>query len=249
MPHHLSMQPDSLARLSPEVRDFVLAVEADAGIAINVEPDEELNNGGPLGQGKLRVDIETSFARLYAPSNGYLPDGAVRHEVLHVHRLHVECVPRIALADSVDFAPDFERELVRVDNALEHLVIVPVELQHHPERREHWESVMARVWAEANSQWLTPLDRRISVCLHWTFLRHVLPDSPTVPVAMAFMHGHEGLGAEADAFADHALGLLNDKPRLVQLFFDQFTDVPRAKAALEYVNSMTGRKQAPIPLG
>lgn len=243
------MQPDFLARLRPEVRDFVLAVEDDAGIAIDVEPDEELNNGGPLGQGKLKVVIEASFAQLYAPTNGYFPDGAVRHEVLHVRRLHVEGVPRIALADAVDFDPEFEGELARVDNALEHLVIVPTELHHHPERRVHWEAVMAYVWSQAIPQSPTPLDRRISVCLHWTFLRHVLPDSPTVQVASDLMQGHRGLRAEADAFAAQAVALLDDKPSLVQLFFDQFTDVLRAKAALEYVSSMTGRKQVPIPQG
>lgn len=166
-----------------------------------------------------------------------------------MRRLHVEGVPRIALVDAVDFDPEFEGELARVDNALEHLVIVPTELYHHPERRVHWEAVMAYVWSQAIPQSPTPLDRRISVCLHWTFLRHVLPDSTTVQVASDLMQGHRGLRAEADAFAAQAVALLDDKPSLVQLFFDQFTDVPRAKAALEYVSSMTGRKQVPIPQG
>jgi hypothetical protein len=243
------MQPDYLARLSPEVSAFVQEVEAAAGVAIEVAPQEGLNTGGPFGHGMLKVEAHTTPVRLLAPTNGYFPDGAVRHEVLHVHRLRVAGVPRISLADAVDFAPEFEAGLTRIDNALEHLVIVPIELQHHPERRQHWEQIMARIWGQDLPAAPSELDRRIGACLHWSFLRHVMPGSPAAATAEAFMQGNEGLRAEADSFADQAVALLADKAALVRFFFDRFSELPREMAALEFVSSETGTRQEPIPGG
>lgn len=236
-----------LNRLSPDVQAFVQEVESAAGVDIEVELDDKLNDGGPLGQGKLKVEIEAQQVRLYAPTNGYFPDGAVLHEALHVRRLLVEGVPRIALADAVEIPPPgFASGLVDVDNALEHLTIVPIELAHHPERRAHWNAVMTRLWKRDLPQVQFGLDRRIGSCLHWTFLRHVLSTSPNVQVAAAFMQGHAGLLAEAEKFADAALALLDDKAGLVRHFFSWFPEVDRQLAALEYLSSTTGTRQEVI---
>ena len=234
------MQTAHLLRLSQSVRTFVEEVETSSGLAIDVVANPKLNTDGPVGQGKLKVCIEANHVRLQAPTNGYFPDGGVRHEVLHVNRLHVEGVPRLALAEFVNWDPKFERFLVQVDNALEHLVIVPLELQHHPERRAHWDAVMGKVWTIAIAETLTSeLDRRIGACLHWTFLRHVLPESITVDAAITLLKLHN-LRAEADCFYDKVVPKLGDKLSVVKFFFDWFSEVPRDRAAIEYLDSSTG---------
>jgi hypothetical protein len=81
------MQAEYLDRLQEAVQAFVQEVEVGAGVTIEVTPDAELNTSGPTGQGKLKIDIEA------------------RHEVLHVKRLLVDGVPRLALAETVDLAP------------------------------------------------------------------------------------------------------------------------------------------------
>lgn len=233
-----------LNRLSPDVQAFVQEVESAAGVDIEVELDDKLNDGGPLGLGKLKVEIEAQQVSLYAPTNGYFPDGAVRHEALHVRRLLVEDVPRIALAEAVDIAPrGFEASLVSVDNALEHLVIVPIELAHHPERQAHWNAVMTRVWQSDLPKMQSGLDRRIGSCLHWAFLQQVLSTSPVVQDAATFMQGHEGLLAEAEKYSGAALAHLDDKIGLVRHFFSWFPEVDRQLAALEYLSSTTGTRQ------
>lgn len=240
------MQAEYLSQLSAPVRAFVEEVEAGAGLAIEVVPCADLNTGGPAGAGKLSVDIEAQSVRLNAPTNGYFPDGAVRHEVLHMHRLHVEHVPRLAIAEEADWDPGFETSLTRVDNALEHLVIVPVELQHHSERRAHWEGAMARMWETEIPQAPNVLDRRIGACLHWTFLRHVLQTSPQLDLASAVLQKH-GLREEADSFADQLVARLGDKTEVARFFFSWFPDVPRDRVALEFLNSVTGTTQHPVP--
>lgn len=240
------MQAEYLARLQEAVQAFVHEVEDGAGVSIQVTPDAELNTGGPTGQGKLKIDIEPHLVRLMAPTNDYFPNGGVRHEMLHVKRLLVDGVPRLALAETVDWDLKFENSLTTVDNALEHLVIVPVELGYHPERRAHWEAVMGRTWNVDLPTARSQLDRRISACLHWTFLRQVLPDSPLVDSAIAAMEAFH-LRAEADDFCDQLIPLLADKLAVVQMFFNWFDSIPKDRAAVQYLKGIRGTTPLPIP--
>lgn len=146
--HHQHMQPEYLARLSEPVQQFILEVEEGAGVDIKVILDPNQNEGGTTGQGNLAVVIKAQSIQLFAPTNGYFPDGAVLHEVLHVRRFHVEGVPKLALADNEAWDKGFSDALGALDNAIEHIVIVPVELQFRPERRKHWEAVLRNVCSE-----------------------------------------------------------------------------------------------------
>jgi len=237
------MQPEYLARLSGPVQEFIREVEGKAHLDIEVVLDSTLNNGGPLGQGNLAVDVTARRIQLFAPTNGYFPDGAVRHEVLHVQRFHVDGVPKLALVDGT-WDKRFRDVFAGLDNAVEHIVIVPVELQFHPERRTHWEALMSDVVAELPS--VPEGELRLAVCLHWTFLRHVLPGSPQIEIARNFMNEHT-LAREADAFADQFLSVAASKEEMVRILFLTFPEIPKYCAALEFVNSVTGTHQAPIP--
>lgn len=238
------MQSEYLVRLSKPVQQLVLEVEEGAGVKINVILDPNLNEGGTSGQGNLAVVINAESIQLFAPTNGYFPDGAVRHEVLHVRRFHVDGVPKLALADSEKWDKGFSDALGELDNAIEHAVIVPEELQFHSDRRKHWETVMQGVCLGFPD---VPEDaRRLAVCLHWTFLRHVLPDSPAVEIARSFAKEHALLEL-ADHFADRFKAVAANKEELVRLLFHTFPEIPKNRAALEYINSVTGTCQKPIP--
>ncbi|MDM0029851.1 hypothetical protein [Variovorax saccharolyticus] len=237
------MQPEYLARLGDSVRAFVREVEKNASIDIAVVPEFRLNGGGPFGQGHLEIIIEAKGSQLFAPTNGYFPDGAVRHEMLHVKRFHVDGVPRLTLADSEAWDAAFSNALGQLDNAIEHVAIVPVELQHHPERREHWEAVMRDACSGLYD--VPDGERNLAVCMHWTFLRHVLPGSPQIEIARDFALKHALLGM-ADQFADHFLAVVTSKEEIVRLLFLTFPEIPWNRAALEYVNSLTGTRQTSI---
>ncbi len=239
------MQPEYLARLSEPVQQFILEVEKGAGVDIKVSLDPNLNEGGTTGQGNLAVNINAQRVRLFAPTNGYFPEGAVRHEVLHVQRFHVERVPKLVLAVHEKWDKGYSDRLCALDNAIEHIVIVPVELQFHPERREHWEAVMRDVCLGLPDA--PECERPLAVCLHWTFLKHVLPNSPQVEVLRYFAKEH-ALLEKADRFADRFTSLAANKEELVRLLFFTFPETPRNRAALEYINSIKGTYQQPIPL-
>lgn len=238
------MQPEYLVRLGESVQGFVREVERAGAVDIVVVLDPQLNGRGPSGQGILAVEIGARRNLLRAPTNGYFPDAAVRHEVLHVKRFHVDGVPKLALADTEEWDKGLSDALGDLDNAIEHVLIVPEELRFHPERREHWEAVMGHVCAGLRD--VPAAERALAICMHWTFLRHVLPGSPAVKVARNFATEHALLEL-ADCFAEEFLSVAASKEELVRLVFLRFPDVPKNRAALEYVNSITGTRQTPIP--
>lgn len=238
------MQPEYLARLSEPVRAFIQWVEEKAGVFIDVIPSINQNMGGPTGRGKLAIDIDAQRIYLYAPTNGYFPDGAVRHEVLHVQRFHIDGVPKLVLAEKESWDKRFADALGDLDNAIEHIVIVPLELQSHPERREHWEAVMANVCSDLPN--VPEQERELAVSLHWAFLQQALPDSPLVEVVKAFAIEH-GLLEKAEALSGRLLSTLACKEEIVRILFHTFPHIPKDRAALEYLSSTMGTRQAAIP--
>ncbi|MES2181944.1 MAG: hypothetical protein V4493_07575 [Pseudomonadota bacterium] len=238
------MQTEYLGLLSEPVQQFIHEVEKGAGVDIKVILDLKQNEGGTTGQGKLAIDIDAQSIQLFAPTNGYFPAGAVRHEVLHVQRFHVEGVPKLVLADNEEWDKGFSDGLGNLDNAVEHVVIVPVELQFHPERRTHWEAVIHEVCLGLPN--VPEGERRIAVCLHWTFLRHVLPSSPSVDIVRNFANDH-ALLEMAEHFADQFVAAMASKEEIVSLLYRTFPEIPLNRAALEYINSITGTYQKPIP--
>ena len=89
-------------------------------------------------------------------------------------------------------------------------------------------------------------ERRLAVCLHWAFLRHVLPNSTPTDIARSFAKEH-ALFEMADHFADRFVSVVGSKEELVRFLFLTFPEIPKNRAALEYINSMTGTCQKPIP--
>lgn len=238
------MRLEYLDRLSDSVQQFIREVERQAGVEIEVLPSLKQNDRGPTGQGALEIVINAHNIQLFAPTNGYFPDGAVRHELLHVQRFHIEGVPKLALADEEEWDRGFSDAMGALDNAIEHVVIVPKELQFHPERREHWEAVMSNVCSGLPD--VPESERRLAVCLHWAFLRHVLPDSPQFEIAKHFAIEH-GLLELADHFADQFLSASDSKEQMVCFLFQTLPEIPKSRAAFEYINSVTGTRQTPIP--
>jgi hypothetical protein len=238
------MQTEFLHRLSKPVQDFILDVEKRTGININVIPQIKQNEGGTTGQGKLAVNIDTHRIQLFAPTNGYFPDGAVRHEILHVKRFHLDGVPKLVLADTEERDDYFSDALCSLDNAIEHLVIVPIELNFHPERRTHWELVMNDVCLSLPN--VPEGELCLVICMHWTFLRHVLPNSPSLEILKKFAQ-ESGLFEVANCFADHFIAILNNKEELVRHLFISFPEISKKRAALEYIISGVESYQKPVP--
>ncbi len=238
------MQPEYFSRLSEPVKQFVLEVEQGAQINIEVVPDPKLNAIGPTGQGKLAITIESHYVRLFVPTTDYLPDGAVRHEMLHVKRFHIDGAPKLVLAEEENFDKRFSDALTDLDNAIEHIVIVPEELKFHPERRLHWEAVMKNVCGDLST--IPEEERALACSLHWAFLQFSLPNSPQIEVLRNFLIFH-GIFDNAVDFSNKFLALVPNKEDMLSFFFAKFPEIPKTRIAMEYINAVTGVCHKPIP--
>jgi len=70
----------------------------------------------------------------------HFPNVSVFHELQHIRRVFLEGVPRITACEDFElWSPQLDTALAKLDNNLEHLVIVPRELEVYPERRAYWE--------------------------------------------------------------------------------------------------------------
>lgn len=130
-----------------------------------------------------------------------------------------------------------------LDNAIEHVIIVPVELQFNPERIGHWEAVMRNVCAELEN--IPNAERPLAVSLHWTFLKHVLPESQSIAVLRSYADKNNLLDV-AERFAVRFIELVGSKENIVKLIFETFPEIPKDRIALEYINKITGTHQKPI---
>jgi hypothetical protein len=239
------MQPVFLNRLNSDIRSLVEHIELQTRLEVYVELNPMLNSGGPFGAGKLTIDIESDSVKLNAPTNDYFPDGAVRHELLHVQRFHLEHVPRVSLSEDASYNKILESALAQVDNSLEHLIIVPNEIALHPERQKHWEAIMHRLWAQEIPSRKHIDEVQIWAFLNWTFLKKVLPDSPSVGLATQWLQRKEML-QRANMFCDQTLAVLDDKAATLQTFFSTFTQLPQEAVALEYLSSAKGSRFEPL---
>lgn len=232
------MNADYFNRLTLAVQHFVREVEAAAGIEIEVEIDARRAGRGPDGRGILACDIDEDGATILVPSTDYFPDSAVVHEVLHIRRILVDGVPR--LSDNTGYShwnPQIGSALTDLDNALEHLVIVPEQLERCPESRQHWEQVMARVWQTDLLAIVDFDDQRRWALMHWAFLVIVLPDSPVVAIAQKVLRGL-GFTADAERFVDAVKPLLRtSKPALLRTVFE-ILQLPPDIAVLEYIDAL-----------
>ncbi len=226
------MQPEYLSRLSASLQELVHEIENEARLSINLESDSSLNRTGHLSKGALAISIDSRRVKLFVPTDGYFPDGAVRHELLHAYRFLVQGVPQLVLSKTGRWSEGEADRFTALDNAIEHLIIVPLELQLHPERLEHWEVGMNGMWAELPNQ---PRDeQRLSACLHWTLLKHVLPDSPANNVARELMT-RLGWWKDADKFAVEVLKAIQSKEEMLRVLFRLFPELDISRAELKYL--------------
>lgn len=239
------MEQQYLKRLSTEVQAFVAHIESRIGMEVRVVREEALNSSGPMRQGMLKVDVEPDSVRLHVPTNDYFPDGAVRHELLHVQRMLLDNTPRLVPSDEALNDDSFAEGLLQLDNAIEHLVIVPIELKLHPERAQHWESVMRKAWDKEVEGASDALNQRMCALLHWTFLSRTLPASAVSEYAGRMLEDLDLL-LDAEMFSRALSARLDDKVAAVAFFFDTFP-TGRDKVELEYTSAFGATQYVKLP--
>lgn len=228
------MQEEYLSKLSGHVRNLVEEVEKASGVSVvvTVRPGE-------------RVSCQPSPSRgeIFTPAPEVLVDGAVVHEVLHLRRFLVESVPLLVVRDDYEqWQPGLESSLTMQDNAFEHLMVVPEELQRCPERRDYWDQKMLERWNEIRES--TGDNSEVAAAL-WAFVLHVIPDSEAHVLAHDVLT-QLGYLQLAERFSAAVLPALPHKEEAIRIWFDELGIDPNM-VAFEYLYTHRGaRKQVPL---
>jgi len=130
------MEQAYLDQLPEDLQLLVEKIEHTFGAPIAVAVDAEKAAESAEQVDHLECNVDVHGAELLIPAPEHFPESSVLHELLHAQRFLLEGVPQIVACDDyLGWSPAFQTALTRLDNALEHLVIVPDELLQRPERR------------------------------------------------------------------------------------------------------------------
>lgn len=243
----IDMQKKYLALLPDDLQQRVLETEQAIGFQVEVVVDPNRARGIPGEADPMACKVEVGFARVLVAAADQFRPCSVFHELLHIRRFLVEGIPKLVICkDYEPWTPEIEKALVKHDNAFEHLVIVPLELQAYPEGREHWEGVMARVWEDIEAGRDDEVARRQMGLASWAFLQRVLPDSAAIPRARAILQASNDF-EHAERFCETLFPLLGDKAVAIRAWFE-FLNVPLEMVSLKYWEPLDLRTHE-VPLG
>lgn len=237
------MQEAYLDRLPNDLRAFVGDIER-SGVAITVVVDGSRAGRDPGHPDPLACNIEAGGAEILIPEENHFPESAVLHELLHVRRFLIDCVPKVVICDEY-WTPELEMVFVQLDNNIEHLVIVPEELQTRPQRRERWIRIMWRIAGDIRSGAIVGRDAEFLAIYTSTFNRLVLNDTE-FESASTSMLGERGLSDRAARFHDAVVPALESKEAAVRECAAQF-DLDERAICLEYLDPDTGLSRE-VPL-
>lgn len=231
------MNSTYINKLPDDLQEFVLLIEETTGLEIEIEIDASRAGRNKEEPDPLACVVNESEARLLLPAEDHFPEGSVLHELLHIKRFLVDGVPQITACED-RWTPQLESVFVQLDNNLEHLIIVPLELQQRPERRQRWITVLDRVLGTLQAKQVSGPDRDfLSIYTH-LFAARVLQDSVLESKAVAALSTF-GLMEHALLFEKAMMIAMESKESMVRLCVEQFS-LNHDFICLDYFNPREG---------
>lgn len=235
------MQHDYYERLSQDVKVLVDEVEHGCGFQIEVRPDVRRAGLGVDGAGTLACVAEPRNAFIDIPP-GHFPDGAVVHELLHLRRFLLQGVPMLYVDEEQPIGTSaFADGIHKLDNALEHLVIVPIELGYRADRVAYWTRILESIWRQDIPAFPDEEDKARWAKVHWTFVRHVLSDTAVSPLAEQLLQDM-GILAEANALHDAVISALAKSKEDATRICLGLLGLPAERVGFEYLDTKRGTR-------
>jgi len=233
------MQPEFRNRLSADVRTLVQQTEDSAGIEITVVVDPERASGSPDEPDPMACEVDEHGAQLLLGDAAYFPDPSVFHELQHIRRVLLEGVPRVVVCEDFEpWSPQLDTAVAQLDNNIEHLIIVPRELEAYPVRRGYWEARVRRMLDRLAGNELPGIDRERFAMLAWVLVHHMTPRQELQDAARCILRElriEERAGQSRDA----VMAALESKEQLVRITFEYFA-LPATAGCLKYLDAGNG---------
>lgn len=233
-----SQLPASVAALVDQIESYAsreLLVAVDARPVSPTDPNPD----------RLAAEVTERTATIYIRSRESFPPHGVLHELLHIERFWVQGIPQVLPVQD----PDGDRLTITssIENALEHLIIVPRESEYGFEPYGYWNETERRLWSgypwpSLTSAWA----RRKNALLGWLTITNLVND-PSVKAHAEECLAKEGLLDEAHKFAHRIAQSLGSKPRAISTVL-RFLKIPFSDVDLVRFNVLQERRELiPIP--
>jgi hypothetical protein len=233
------MQTEYINRLGKMVRSIVKEIEAQIGFEITVKVDAAQEHLRPAKHRGMRCEMDEYKAEISIASTEYFPDASVFHELQHIRRFLVDGVPKLIVCEDYElWDPQLDNAIIRLDNNLEHLVIVPIELREFPERRAYWEERFEAQISLLSKGSLSETDSRWAASLVSASVQHLGLGRQVCEMADVIVRS---LGAESltRRYREVLAANISSKEQLARATFDRF-ELPLPAACLEYIDTSQG---------
>lgn len=222
-----------LAVLPEKSKDLLEKLESLAGreiafAAYATPPDpSEVNPDAPA------TEMTAAGARILMRDGSAIPPQGVTHELLHVERYWMQGVPQLYPAN-----PAFFKNCGQMENAMEHMVIVPREADYGFEPFGHWNETYRRTWVgDPVPATMHPDIRRMKCLMGWLATQVISDDAVKDMMAKAIISaGHMD---EAERFKKRMNEFIGSKEKMVQCLA-RFMKIPQGGVVLRYFNAQAG---------
>jgi len=230
------MQPEFESRLSADVKAIVRDTERSIGTEITVVVDPKRASTSQDEPERMACDMDAHGAQILIGTATYFPDASVFHELQHIRRILVDGIPRIVVCEDFEpWSPQLSTAMTRLDNNLEHLVIVPMELRTYPKRRAYWKRRLEKMIAGLTATKMPEYERHRFAMLGLLLVDQMLPDDKLRSAVVSVLRKF-GIEERGERYSAEAIAKLPVKEKLVRTTFDYF-ELPRAAGCLEYIDS------------
>lgn len=228
-----------LAALPPSVVDLHRQIEAFAGAPVDFRPASMLRRAGIPVSGDDAAFCDETHAHITVDDRNGINAEAVTHELLHIHRYWVEQVPQLDAVNDIGHAVE---DMAWLDNALEHLAIVPRERDFGFDPTPHWAANIFRIFSAHQTQPRRQL--RIPYLLGWTMTAYCT-DREARKFALAAL---QALNLQRDArlLLDRLLKARNSKPHMARVAFEGLGLNPRNALLVSFDIRNRARTEKPI---
>ena len=138
-------------------------------------------------------------------AGGEVDPAGVTHELLHIERYWIEGVPMIIARN-----PANNHITSQIENTLEHLIIVPRELEYGFGDRTHWNTRSALRWQSYPNPMVNEMTQRLNGFLGWLSVKEIVTDQSIVEVAKNLLK-EQGLYDEAQRFHANIMKTIHHK--------------------------------------
>ena len=226
-------------RLNEHAMRLVDDIEKHAGFEISVEKNPQPPPSGwmfdPDALGTACTDERAAIYYRNLPSE-FTTERAV-HELLHLRRYLVESIPRIVPVVRRGGAEDV---FVLLENALEHIRIVPLESKYGVDTSPYWDSNHQSLWKRPDAVFGThPVDIECT-CLVAYLEAHFVVKNPHVRQEINERIKAFGFYNEASELVRMAKKVVAQKPRLVKVVLDAM-NIDRSVLRLVYFDPKNRR--------